>query len=105
MPLPYATDGPVCIVPPRIALILEQQGRLDEFRLAQRGRDPELDAVLYALHTTAMRFDTTTSVGGCPPAPAPTPPSSSALMTAAEVADCEGCTAHNVRLARRQGRL
>lgn len=104
MALPFATDGPVCFIPPRVALILERHCKLDALRVEVRNSDPELAQVLYALHAVAMQYDPTSANGSSTTGTTEVAPSS-VLMTATDVATHAGCTDHAVRLARREGRL
>lgn len=48
------------IIPGRIAALLERAARLDELRTKARGRDPEFDNVMLALHQAAIEWRTST---------------------------------------------
>src|SRR5689334_16040851 len=85
--LPYVCDGPMALVPPRAAALLEHYAKLDELRLAVRGRDPEFASVLYAIHVVGLQYDPAASVEGSPRPHRAEPPTTSELMTAAQVAE------------------
>lgn len=48
--------GPEALVSARIAALLERHAGLDQFRLARRGFDAELDETLEAVHRAAMAW-------------------------------------------------
>lgn len=52
----HGHDGPVVVVPARIARILVRQAGLATFHLEHRGIDPELDEVLVALRDAGHRW-------------------------------------------------
>jgi hypothetical protein len=47
---------PICIIPGRSAAYLENYAGLDEYRIANRGTDPDVDNVLMALHQVALAW-------------------------------------------------
>lgn len=49
-------DGAVVVVPARVCAYLNSLAGLDEFRRANRGADPEVDAVLVAIRIAEVRW-------------------------------------------------
>jgi excisionase family DNA binding protein len=54
----HGQEGPCVIVPGRVAALLERHMQLAHLRLALRGSDEELDAVLVDLHAAAEAWRT-----------------------------------------------
>ncbi|MFY1589160.1 hypothetical protein ACN267_32260, partial [Micromonospora sp. WMMD734] len=52
----HGLDGPTVVVPGRVAAWLERHANLRQVRTAQRGADPEVDAVLVALAVAAAAW-------------------------------------------------
>lgn len=103
----HGLDAPAVVVPGRIAAWLERAARLGELRVAHRGRDPEIDAVLVALGTAAALWRQSRAIA-CDVASeqakqrADEPRSA---MTTSEVAALLGITSSGVRYALADGRL
>ncbi|WP_068153509.1 helix-turn-helix domain-containing protein [Rhodococcoides corynebacterioides] len=51
----HGIDGPVVLVPARVAAWIEANTSIEALRVAARGTDTEVDAVLLALHEAALR--------------------------------------------------
>lgn len=102
----HALDGPVVVVPAKVAHWLGQHG-LDALRIRARGENPEVDAVLSALRLAALTY--TASAGGSTSgsllaSEAEVPPLSE-WMSTGQAADALGVSPRAVRLACEQGRL
>lgn len=52
----HGLDGPMVVVPARVAALLMRRAGLDDYHRAHRGEDPELDAVLVGLKTAAAAW-------------------------------------------------
>lgn len=52
----FAVSGPAVVVPARVALLLGQHLKLDDLRVAVRGRDSEVDEVLLDWHLTELAY-------------------------------------------------
>jgi hypothetical protein len=104
----YAIDGPVLLVPARIAALLERHYKMHELRLSARGWDTQLDAVLAAWHAIALQWidDSTrnASATGSEVA-ADAEPVGALMLSTATVAALASCTPRAVRLAAAEGRL
>ena len=64
-------DGPSCIVivPARVAAWLATRTSLSQVRISSRGTDPEVYAVLAALHRAALTWRTSVTGSENPPHP------------------------------------
>lgn len=80
----YSHPGPVAVVPGRVAAWLDRHAGLSRIRIENRGLDPEVDAVLVALHLAGLAWKT--SVGGQPVAPDDAPQPRSDRLTTREAA-------------------
>lgn len=103
----YAHLDGVVVVPARSAFILERALGLNEFRIAHRGQDAELDQVLSALHQAALAYPNKIlrSDRGTHPGTGQEPASHSGVMTASDIARTLGITTRAVRRAATDGRL
>jgi len=97
----HGIDGPVVVVPGRVAALLDNLVDLTRLRIDVRGQDPELDAVLVALRTAALAWRA--SAGGLPDrTPAdPLPP----WISAGQTAELLGVDPRHVRRLATTGRL
>lgn len=102
-PSAYIHGGPVPVVimPARVSAWLSRHAGLDRLRIENRGNDPEVDNVLFALHLQALAWRT--SVTGS--SQAAEPEELPALMSTAQVADHLDVTDRAVRHAIKEGRL
>lgn len=97
-------DGHVVIVPGRVAAWLERRAGLNTLRINNRGLDPEVDAVLGALHLGALVWRN--SVDGTAPAePAEPPAPCPQWLSTAQVASRLGITDRAVRKAIDRGAI
>lgn len=102
----HGADGPVVVVPGRVAAWLERHAGLREIRTRRRGIDPEVDAVLVALAVAAAAWrNTAGSPSGTERRNPAEPAAQSDTMTSQEAADELGCTGRAVRKAIAAGRL
>jgi excisionase family DNA binding protein len=99
----HGLDGPVVVVPARVAAWLCQRAQLDRIRADIRGLDPEVDSVLVALTVAAMQWRT--SATGSTQAPEPEAAAQSPWVSSTQAADLLGITARAVRLAIGEQRL
>ena len=99
----HGVDGPVVIVPGRVAAWLGREFRLDRRRIEVRGADAELDSVLVALGVAAAAWRS--SALGTDHRNRSEPRSSLTVMTTADVADRLDCTNRAVVKAIADGRL
>ena len=95
----------VVIVSARVAAALLTGTDLARYRSANRGLDPEVDAILVALTVCANRWRTASAQPGSQIAPAPEVLPPSTEMSCTEVADVLRITSRAVRLACQAGRL
>ncbi|PZU36281.1 MAG: hypothetical protein DI573_13980 [Microbacterium sp.] len=65
-PAAHFVHGPGVLVPDGVCRILEHDAGLSEFRSRVRGRRPQLDAVLDAIHTAAIRHRRISDLGNQP---------------------------------------
>ena len=93
----------IVIVPARVAAWLATRTRLSEVRISARGTDPEVYAVLAALHRGALGWRA--SVTGSEAPPPPEVPSPSRWMSTTQASGLLGITDRAVRLAISEGRL
>lgn len=91
------------VVPARIAALIYRRTGLGDVRVSLRGIDPEVDAVLMALHIAALKWRG--SATGSETAPAPEPVASSSWLTTTEAAGLAGVTDRALRKAIADGRL
>jgi excisionase family DNA binding protein len=98
-------DGPsaIVIVPVRVAAWLASRTRLSEVRISARGTDPEVYAVLAALHRGALEWRTSITGSKAPPQREVATPSK--WMSTTQAAGQLGITGRAVRLAIQEGRL
>lgn len=98
-------DGPGCvvIVPARVAAWIAARTALRGARISARGDDPEVYAVLAALHRAALTWRTSATGSPTPPAPEVTAPSQ--WMSTTQAAHRLGVTDRAIRLAITQHRL
>ena len=99
----HGIDGPVAIVPARVAAWLTRQANLDRLRREVRGQDAEVDHVLIALAVAASAWRA--SAYGTHPRNTPEPAPKSAWLTTTEVADLLDQTDRAIRQACQSGRL
>lgn len=99
----HGVDGPAVIVPGRVAALLERFADLTRVRVAVRGQDPELDAVLVAMRLVAAKWRATAT--GSPHPPAPEVAARSQWLSTTQAADILGVTDRAVRLAITEHRL
>lgn len=105
----YGLDGPVVVVPGRVAAWLLSRAGLDEYHHSHRGDDPDVDQVLVALKLAAIAWrerntggtDHGTQVADTPPQAAPSPQ----WLTTTATARVLGITARAVVKAISAGRL
>ncbi|MFE2110368.1 helix-turn-helix domain-containing protein [Kitasatospora sp. NPDC059463] len=97
----HGLDGPVVLIPARIAAWLDRHADLAQLRIQHRGSDPELDAVLVALRTAALAWRTAAT--GTPQRQQPAPLPKWLGTTAA--ADHLGLAPRTIRLACETGAL
>ncbi len=105
----YVVDGPVVVIPAKIALLLERTLKLDELRIRVRGHNAEIDDVLSAWHAVAMQYTDEVSASD-PGSRNDRPPeagreSTQKPLTAQQVADRAGVADRAIRLAASEGRL
>lgn len=93
----------IVIVPARVASWLATRTRLSEVRISARGTDPEVYAVLAALHRAALAWRT--SVTGSENPPHPEAPAQSKWMSTTQAGGLLGITDRAVRLAITEDRL
>lgn len=98
-------DGPACIVivPARIANWLATRTNLSEVRINSRGTDPEVYAVLAALHRAGLAWRTSATGSSAPAEPEAATPSK--WMSTTQAALQLGVTDRAIRLAIGQHRL
>lgn len=98
-------DGPdaVVIVPARVAAWLATRTNLSKVRISARGTDPEVYAVLAALHRGGLQWQTRASGSEQRKEPEATPPSK--WVSTSKAADLLGITDRAVRLAIEEHRL
>ena len=103
----HGWDGPVIVVSPRVAAWLVVHTDLAPHRIAERGNDPEVDAVLLAITRVgnAWRTSATSAPSGSQKAPEPEVAPLSKVMSSSEAAEVLGVTDRAVRLACEAGRL
>lgn len=102
----HGIDGPVVVVPARVAAWLERYTDLRSLRTAQRGADPEVDGVLIAMGVAAARWrqqHTGSARGTAVAATAEPAPSSS--LTTTQAGQLLGVGPRAVRKAIAEGRL
>ena len=90
-------------MPGRVAALLHSRLDLGRLRTEVRGIDPEVDAVLMALHISALKWRT--SVGASEPRKSTETATPSEWMSTQEVADQLGVTSSRIRQECREGRL
>lgn len=90
-------------VPGRVAALIYKRTDLAQVRTELRGADPEVDAVLMALHIAALKWRGSVGVSDSRKPAEVTPQSE--WMTAQEVADQLSLTSSRVRQECRSGRL
>jgi len=93
----------IVIVPARVAAWLDTRTRLSEVRISARGTDPEVYAVLAALHRGAIAWRT--SVTGSENPPHPEVLALSKWMSTTQAGGLLGITDRAVRLAIAEDRL
>ena len=93
----------IVIVPARVASWLATRTRLSEVRISARGADPEVYAVLAALHRAALAWRT--SVTGSENPPHPEVRALSEWMSTTQAGGLLGITDRAVRLAIAEDRL
>lgn len=91
------------IMPGRVASLLHKRLDLSRLRTEVRGIDPEVDAVLMALHIAALKWRT--SAGVSEPRKPTEVATESEWMSTQEVADRLGVSTSRVRQECRDGRL
>ncbi|MBA8847405.1 helix-turn-helix domain-containing protein [Microcella alkalica] len=96
-------DGMVVIMPARVAAVLNRHAKLDEFRLAHRGFDPEVDAVLLAMRRADLQWRV--SVTGTSEAAKPELDPQLNWLSTTQVAAITGITDRGVRAAIGRGDL
>jgi excisionase family DNA binding protein len=98
-------DGPTCIVivPARIANWLATRTNLSDVRISARGTDPEVYAVLAALHRAGLAWRTSVTGSAAPAEPEAT--ALSKWMSTTQAAHQLGVTDRAIRLAITQHRL
>lgn len=107
----HVIDGPAAWVPARVCWLLGRHIDLARLRVAARGRDPELAAVLMDLHMLGLawaeqaRSATRPAQLGTSFDNTPEPGAACREMTATQAADRTGVTSRAVRKAAQQGRL
>jgi hypothetical protein len=102
----HGADGPVAIVPARVAAWLDRQVNLTRLRIEHRGFDPEVDSVLVGLRVAAMAWRETVGTRGTD-SPCGAEPAAPSLqwMTTTDVAIGVGMTERGVRKAIAAGHL
>lgn len=100
----HGIDGPVAVVPGRVAAWLVRRLQLDRVRAEIRGTDPEVDAVLLALTVAGAAWRARSCVDATPLAQSAQPASSSELTTN-EAARRAGVTPQAIRKAITANRL
>lgn len=102
----YGLDGPVVVVPARVATWLLRRAGLEAYHREHRGIDPEVDAVITALKVAdrASRGSVGTDCGTNAD-PTGSGPADSTWLNTAEVARALGISARGVRKAVATGRL
>ena len=98
--------GEVVVVPARVAAWLDSRG-LSTLRVNARGADPEVDAVLAALHLASLHWRTSVRPEAAAEVAKPQAEVASGLtwMTTTQAADRIGIGDRAVRLAISEGRL
>lgn len=98
-------EGPACIVivPARVAAWIASRTELRGARISARGDDPEVYAVLAALHRAALTWRTSATGSPTPPPPEVTTPSK--WMSTSQAAQRLGVTDRAIRNAISSGRL
>lgn len=99
----HGVDGPIAVIPGRVAAWLNLQVDLDRLRKEVRGQDSEIDNVLIALSVAATGWRA--SVFGTGPRNVPEPAPKSSWLTTTEVADLLNQTDRAIRMACQSGRL
>lgn len=99
----HGVEGPVVLVPARVAAWLDRRAKLTDLRGEHRGADAEVDNVLLALRLAAMSWRRTATGTDTPEAPEPETPSQ--WLTTTDVATAAGITGRGVRKAIAAGRL
>ena len=100
----HGVDGPVVLVPGRVAAWIERHTDLRRLRTAARGMDAEVDAVLVALATCALAWRTS-AIGSEQAQEAEVVAESEARLGTSQVADLLGITGRAVRLACERQRI
>lgn len=103
VPERYLVPDTSVVVPARIAALIYRRTSLGDVRISLRGVDPEVDAVLMALHIAALKWRG--SATGSEAAPAPEPAASSDWLTTTEAAGLAGVTDRALRKAIADRRL
>jgi len=93
----------VVVVPARVAAWLIRHTDLAKVRIAARGTDPELYAVLHDVYTAALGWRASATAGSIPTATAEVEPPSSISTT--QAAGLLGVTDRAIRMAITTGRL
>jgi len=98
--------GSVVVVPARVAAWLDSHG-LSGLRVSARGVDPEVDAVLAALHLASLTWRTSVQAEARAEAAGACAEVATGLtwMTTTQAADRLGITARGVRLAISENRI
>jgi excisionase family DNA binding protein len=97
----HGQDGLVVVLPGRIAALLDERAGLNRFRIAVRGSDQQLDAVLLALHVAALGWRT--SATGTPDEVRAEPAAS--WLSTTEAAARVGVTSRAIRRAIAEKRI
>jgi excisionase family DNA binding protein len=96
-------DGPGVYLSARVCAYLNRHAGLEQFRLSNRGIDPEVDAALVAIRLLELHFRN--SATGTKEAAKPELAASSKWLSTTETADRLGITDRGVRTAIADGRL
>lgn len=98
--------GEVVVVPSRVAAWLDRHG-LSALRISARGVDPEVDAVLAALHLASLHWRTSVHAEAAPEVAGTCAEAAPGLtwMSTTQAADRLGITARGVRLAISENRI
>lgn len=99
----HGADGPVVVVPGRVAAWLERNARLREMHQHSRGADPEVDAVVVGLLLAARAWRA--SATGSADAVRPEVGAGSQELSTREAADLLHVTDRAIRQAITDGRL
>lgn len=103
----HGVDGPVVVVPGRVASVLLRTTTLGRYAAERRSDDPEVDAVLVALRVAAMAWRAQAGGSGSGPSLSVIDGggASSGQLTTAQAAQRLGIAERSVRRAIQAGRL